>query len=116
ITQFDQGVIRNVSGATKLEHWADYTRINMRGSRASEFRNGMNVTSTWGPLTADMSVVDHIEFVKGPAGFMMSNGEPSGIFNIVTKKPTGVTQGEVSMMLGSYDFYRGAIDLDGKLD
>ena len=116
ITQFDQGAIRNVSGATKLEHWADYTRINMRGSRASEFRNGMNVTSTWGPLTADMAVVDRIEFVKGPAGFMMSNGEPSGIFNIVTKKPTGVTKGEASIMLGSYDFYRGAIDLDGKLD
>ncbi|SEA16083.1 iron complex outermembrane recepter protein [Arachidicoccus rhizosphaerae] len=116
VTQFDQGAIRNVSGATKLEHWADYTRINMRGSRASEFRNGMNVTSTWGPLTADMSVVDRIEFVKGPAGFMMSNGEPSGIFNIVTKKPTGVTKGEASVVLGSYDFYRGAIDLDGQLD
>jgi iron complex outermembrane receptor protein len=78
------GVIRNVSGATKLEHWDMYTRINMRGARASEFRNGMNVTSNWGPLSADMSIVDRIEFVKGPAGFMMSNGDPSGIFNIVT--------------------------------
>lgn len=116
ITSFGDGAIRNVSGATKLEHWGDYTRINMRGSRASEFRNGMNVTSTWGPLTADMAVVDRIEFVKGPAGFMMSNGEPSGIFNIVTKKPTGVTKGEASFMVGSYDFYRGAIDLDGKFD
>lgn len=110
------GVIRNVSGATKLEHWDMYTRINMRGARASEFRNGMNITSDWGPLSADMSIVDRIEFVKGPAGFMMSNGDPSGIFNIVTRKPTGQTKGEASIMFGSFDLYRAAVDLDGHLD
>ncbi|HVI46876.1 MAG TPA: TonB-dependent receptor [Chitinophaga sp.] len=117
IISMNDGVLRNVSGATKLEHWGDlYTRVNMRGSRASAFRNGMNVTSTWGPLTEDMSFVDHIEFVKGPAGFMMSNGEPSGIYNVVTKKPTGVSKGEATLTLGSYDLYRGTLDLDGKLD
>lgn len=116
ITTLGQGVIHNVSGATKLEHWDMYTRINMRGARASEFRNGMNVTSDWGPLSADMSMVDRIEFVKGPAGFMMSNGDPSGIFNIVTKKPTGQTRGEASLMFGSFGLYRGTLDLDGHFD
>lgn len=117
ITSMSDGVLRNVSGATRLEHWGDlYTRVNMRGSRASAFRNGMNVTSSWGPLTEDMSFVDHIEFVKGPAGFLMSNGEPSGIYNVVTKKPTGTTRGEAGLTLGSYDFYRATLDLDGKLE
>ena len=111
------GIARNVSGVTKLEHWGDsYTRINMRGSRAAAFREGMNVTSSWGPLTEDMSYVERVEFIKGPAGFMMSNGEPSGIYNVVTKKPTGQTKGEATFTYGSYDFYRAAIDLDGKLD
>ncbi|PKK35634.1 TonB-dependent siderophore receptor [Siphonobacter sp. SORGH_AS_0500] len=115
ITSLSDGLIRNVSGATRLEHWGDtYARVNMRGSRASAFRNGMNITSTWGPLTEDMSFVDHIEFVKGPAGFMMSNGEPAGMYNVVTKRPTGVTKGEASLLLGSYDFYRTSLDLDGK--
>lgn len=116
ITSMNDGIARNVSGVTRLEHWGDlYARLNMRGSRASAFRNGMNITSTWGPLTEDMSVVDHVEFVKGPAGFLMSNGEPSGIYNVVTKKPTGVTKGEATLMTGSYDLYRGTLDLDGKL-
>ena len=116
ITSMSDGLIRNVSGTTRLEHWGDlYTRVNMRGSRASAFRNGMNVTSAWGPLTEDMSFVDHVEFVKGPAGFLMSNGEPSGIYNVVTKKPTGIHKGEATLTLGSYDFYRGTLDLDGKL-
>ena len=116
VTSMSDGVIRNVSGATKLEHWGDmYSRVNARGGRLSAFRNGMNITSSWGPLNEDMSFVDHIEFVKGPAGFMMSNGDPTGIYNVVTKRPTGVTKGEASLLLGSYDFYRASLDLDGKL-
>lgn len=118
ITSMSDGVIRNVSGAVRLEHWGDlYTNITMRGSQIQAFRNGFNVVSSfWGPLTEDMSFVDHIEFVKGPAGFMLSSGDPSGLYNVVTKKPTGITKGEATVMAGSYDFYRASVDLDGKLD
>lgn len=43
------GLLRNVSGATRLEHWADmYANVHMRGSRAAAFINGINVTSSWG--------------------------------------------------------------------
>ncbi|WP_234735621.1 TonB-dependent receptor [Tellurirhabdus bombi] len=110
-----EGVSRNVSGVTKNEHWGNYARLNMRGSRVSPFRNGMNVTSVWGPLAEDMSMVERIEFVKGPAGFMMANGEPSGFYNVVTKKPTGMTKGEATMTVGSFDTYRATVDLDGKV-
>lgn len=117
ITSMSDGVIKNVSGATRLEHWSDvYTRVNARGGRLAAFRNGVNVTSDWGPLTEDISFVDHIEFVKGPAGFMMSNGEPAGIYNVVTKKPTGITKGEAAITYGSFDLLRASLDLDGKLD
>ncbi|MFT3936929.1 MAG: TonB-dependent receptor [Chitinophagaceae bacterium] len=110
-----EGVTRNVSGASRVEHWDNYARITMRGSNVGAFRNGMNVSTTWGPLTEDMSMVDRIEFVKGPAGFMLANGDPSGFYNIVTKKPTGRTKGEASISLGSFDLYRATADLDGKL-
>lgn len=109
-----EGVTRNVSGATRVEHWDNYARITMRGSNVAAFRNGMNVSTTWGPLTEDMSMVERIEFVKGPAGFMLSNGDPSGFYNVVTKKPSGRNKGEVSLSLGSFDLYRATLDLDGK--
>ncbi|MDX2280866.1 MAG: TonB-dependent receptor [Saprospiraceae bacterium] len=115
IFDMQEGVIRNVSGATRSEHWENYARIVMRGSRVAAFRNGMNVTETWGPLNEDMSMVDRIEFVKGPAGFMLASGEPSGFYNIVTKKPTGVTKAEVGMTIGSFGTYRNTFDFDGKL-
>lgn len=117
IISMSDGVIRNVSGAARVEHWGDmYTNIIMRGSQVQAFRNGFNiVNSYWGPLTEDMSFVDHIEFVKGPAGFMLSNGDPAGLFNIVTKKPTGQTKGEFSFTTGSFNLNRATLDLDGKL-
>ena len=117
IISMSDGLIRNVSGAVRLEHWGDmYTNILMRGSQIQAMRNGFNVVSSyWGPLTEDLSFVDHIEFVKGPAGFMLGNGDPSGMYNVVTKKPTGLNQGEVSFTAGSFDLYRTTIDLDHKL-
>lgn len=117
IISMSDGVIRNVSGTTRAEHWGDlYTNISARGSQIQAFRNGFNVVNSyWGPLTEDMSYVDHIEFVKGPAGFMLSGGDPSGLYNVVTKKPTGQSKGEASFTFGSFDLYRATLDLDGKL-
>ena len=118
VVSMSDGLIRNVSGAVRLEHWGNlYTNISMRGTQIQAFRNGFNVVASyWGPLTEDMSFVDHIEFVKGPAGFMLSNGDPSGSYNVVTKKPTGETKGEATLTIGEYDLYRAALDLDGKLN
>jgi iron complex outermembrane receptor protein len=117
IISMSDGLIRNVSGAARLEHWGDlYTNITMRGSQIQAMRNGFNfVSSYWGPLTEDMSIVDHIEFVKGPAGFMLGNGDPSGMYNVVTKKPSGLNKGEVSFTAGSFDLFRTSIDFDRKL-
>lgn len=110
-----EGVTRNVSGVTRSEHWDNYANITMRGQQIGSFRNGMNVQMPWGPLAEDMSMVDRIEFVKGPAGFMLANGEPTGFYNVVTKKPTGITKGEATFTMGSFDTYRSTLDLDGKL-
>ena len=110
-----EGVSRNVSGLTMQEHWGNYARVNGRGDRIAAFRNGMNIEATWGPLSEDMSFVDRIEFVKGPAGFMLANGNPSGFYNVVTKKPTGITSQSFSLTAGNFNSYRATADFDGKL-
>ncbi|MES2701721.1 MAG: TonB-dependent receptor [Bacteroidota bacterium] len=117
VISMSDGLVRNVSGLVRAEHWGDmYTNITARGSQIQAFRNGFNVVNSyWGPLTEDISFVEHIEFVKGPAGFMLSSGDPSGLYNVVTKKPTGVEKGEVNFTVGSFNLYRGTLDLDGKL-
>ncbi|SHE60837.1 iron complex outermembrane recepter protein [Fodinibius roseus] len=111
-----EGIARNVSGVHREEHWDNmYARIYMRGSKIPAFRNGMNVEMPWGPLAEDMSMVERIEFVKGPAGFMMANGEPAGFYNVVTDKPTGQTRASASLTTGSFNTLRATADFDGKL-
>lgn len=110
------GVTRNVSGTMRVGHWdAQYANIFMRGTSIPAFRNGMNQKMPWGPLADDAATIDRIEFVKGPSGFMMANGEPGGIYNVVTKKPTGQNHSSVSVAGGGYNLGRAAVDLDGKL-
>ncbi|TWR29181.1 TonB-dependent receptor [Mucilaginibacter pallidiroseus] len=110
------GVTRNVSGAQRVGHWdAQYANIFMRGTNIPAFRNGMNQKMPWGPLADDAATIERIEFVKGPSGFMMANGEPGGIYNVVTKKPTGENHSSVSLSGGGFNLARAAVDLDGKL-
>ncbi len=111
-----ESITRNVSGARRMEHWDNYAVVYMRGAQIAAYRNGMNLTMYWSPQTEDMSIVERIEFVKGPAGFMLANAEPSGFYNVVTKKPTGIQKGEFAMTIGSYNTYRTTLDLDGKLN
>ncbi|WP_423127607.1 TonB-dependent siderophore receptor [Gaoshiqia sp. Z1-71] len=110
-----ESVTRNTSGAMMIEHWGSFARINMRGFKLPAFRNGMNVDLPWGPLTEDLSVVDRIEFVKGPAGFMLSAGEPVGFYNVVTKKPDAGMKNEASLTMGSFNLLRSTLDLGGKI-
>nr|WP_238769170.1 TonB-dependent receptor [Maribellus maritimus] len=111
-----ENVTRNTSGAMMIEHWGTFARINMRGFKLPAFRNGFNVDLPWGPLTEDISLVDRIEFVKGPAGFMLSTGEPGGLYNVVTKKPQLNQMNEVSLLYGSFNTLRATADMNGKLN
>jgi len=111
-----ENVARNVSGAQMIEHWGTFARVNMRGFKIPAFRNGMNVELPWGPLTEDIAIVDRIEFVKGPAGFMLSSGEPGGLYNVVTKKPSLYHENEVSLTTGSFNTLRATLDYGGEMD
>lgn len=110
------GITRNVSGASRMGHWDNqYANIRMRGSKVPAFRNGMNIEASWGPTAEDASMIENIEFVKGPAGFMLAAGEPGGFYNVVTKKPTGISHQSFSLSAGSFSTYRATADFDGKL-
>lgn len=110
------GLTRNVSGTIRTGHWDNqYANISTRGTTIPAFRNGMNMKMPWGPLADDAATIESVEFIKGPSGFMMANGEPGGIYNVVTKKPTGENHSSVSLSGGGYNLGRAAVDLDGKL-
>jgi iron complex outermembrane receptor protein len=111
-------ITRNVSGIVRQEvgnNLGPY--IFMRGGQISPLRNGMDLTPFYrGPVPDDASVIDRVEFIKGPSLFMNNIGDPAGSYNVLTKQPTGNNKYSISAMTGSWDFYRLAADIDGSID
>jgi len=111
------GVTRNVSGVIRQEvsnNLGPY--MFMRGGQISTLRNGIDLTPIYrGPVPEDAAIIDRVEFIKGPSGFMNNIGDPAGSFNVMTKQPTGADHYSANVMLGSWDLYRVSVDLDGTI-
>lgn len=65
---------------------------------------------------ADMAPYDRVEIVRGATGMMQGAGNPSAAINMVRKRPTKEFQGSVTGSAGSWDNYRGELDLSGPLN
>lgn len=64
---------------------------------------------------SDMAIYDRVEVVRGATGLMTGSGEPSGVINLVRKKPTATFQASLSAGVGSWDRYRSEVDVSGPL-
>lgn len=64
---------------------------------------------------ADMAIYDRVEVLRGATGLMTGAGDPSATINMVRKRPTEQFQGHISGGLGTWNKYRGEVDLSGPL-
>ncbi|WP_158768606.1 TonB-dependent siderophore receptor [Paraglaciecola sp. L1A13] len=71
--------------------------------------NGFNAGRGFGG-SRDLSGIETVEVLKGPRAALFGRGEPGGTVNLVTKRPTFDTAGEIKISAGSYDTYRADID------
>ncbi|KAB8315462.1 TonB-dependent siderophore receptor [Tolypothrix campylonemoides VB511288] len=62
------------------------------------------------------SNIERVEVLKGPASVLFGQGGLGGSVNLVTKQPLRDPLYSVEASAGSYNFYRGAIDLSGPLN
>ena len=77
------------------------------------FKNGFRFSSGSIP---EVSSLEKVEVLKGSAALLYGNVAPGGILNMVTKTPSFVKGGELSMQIGSYSFYKPSIDIYGPLN
>jgi outer membrane receptor protein involved in Fe transport len=66
--------------------------------------------------TVDMTNVERVEVVKGPASALFGEAQPGGIVNYITKAPLTDPRYEITLTQGSYDYYRGQISATGPLN
>lgn len=111
-----QDALRNasglyVNGATGYTNiFSGLNEVNVRGfSGAIMFRNGLP-SSGASVSQEDVALIEQIDVVKGPAGFINAMGPGGGSINITTKVPRKAI-GEAAITFGSFDYYRAAVDL-----
>lgn len=71
--------------------------------------NGFNAGRGFGG-SRDLSGIESVEVLKGPRAALFGRGEPGGTVNLVTKRPTFETAGEVRLSAGSWETYRADVD------
>ncbi|MEO0462057.1 MAG: TonB-dependent siderophore receptor [Pseudomonadota bacterium] len=76
--------------------------------------NGFNAGRGFGG-PRDISGIEAVEVLRGPRAALYGRGEPGGTVNLVTKRPQFETSGYIQFQGGSFDFYRGDIDLQTTL-
>ena len=71
--------------------------------------NGFNAGRGFGG-SRDLSGIESVEVLKGPRAALYGRGEPGGTVNLITKRPTFDTAGELSVSVGSFSTYRADFD------
>ncbi|MGG6293644.1 TonB-dependent siderophore receptor [Leptolyngbya sp. AN02str] len=95
----------------------DSLRLQVRGFFSQPTLNGIRdtngIASNLGP---DLTGIERIEVLQGPNSVLFGTSSPGGTVNFVTKRPLSDPYYFIEAMAGSFDFYRGEIDLSGPLD
>lgn len=64
----------------------------------------------------DMASVERVEVLMGPSGALYGRSDPSGFYNIVTKKPLDYNFVTATAAMGSYGMFRETIDANYALN
>ncbi|MBD2258236.1 TonB-dependent siderophore receptor [Pseudanabaena sp. FACHB-2040] len=80
--------------------------------RGGIFRDGIS-TFSLAPLSTND--VEQVEILRGPASVLFGQGEPGGIINLVSKQPLSEPFYSVGATIGSFNTYRGDVDVTGPL-
>jgi iron complex outermembrane receptor protein len=67
-------------------------------------------------VVSDLVNVERVEVLKGPASVLYGQGDPGGLINLVTRKPSFTPEAQVKAQAGSNDFYRLEANASGPLD
>lgn len=111
-----EDILDYTSGVSRQNNFAGmWDNFSIRGFAGNEntgmslLKNGFADNRGYN-APRDTANIESIEFLKGPSGSLYGNSEPGGTINIVTKQPKFTSEHSIKTDVGSYDFYRMALD------
>ena len=114
-------VMKNVNGVSVQNYDSDRWSFQARGFAVTNFQyDGVSAiydgVYDWGTTNSDMAIYDRIEVLKGATGLMSGTGDPSATVNMVRKSPTADFAWAATLGAGSWNNYRGEVDVSGPLN
>ncbi|WP_024604111.1 MULTISPECIES: TonB-dependent siderophore receptor [unclassified Pseudoalteromonas] len=104
---------RSIAGVSEYS----YSGVTFRGFRddANVFYDGVRGDPYSGFGVPQLFNVERVEVLKGPASALYGGGEPGGMINYVTKKPSYLEKRELKLILGNYNTRGASLDMTGGL-
>lgn len=88
-----------------------------RGFLITDFQvDGLPTFSNSTNQEFDTAIYERVEIVRGANGILTGVGTPSATINLIRKRPTRTFGGTASVTVGSWDYYRGEVDLNVPLN
>ena len=113
--QIDE-LLRDIGGAVKSGNQQYPDDFFLRGFEIQARNYRKNGFLDPSPTPRDFADVERIEVLKGPASMLYGGGQPSGMVNLITKKPLDTAMYETGVQFGSYNLQRYTIDATGPID
>ncbi len=111
--------MRYATGITVASYGTGTENVSSRGYDFNSYQiDGMPVGAgkgTWSTSFFDMALYDRVEIWRGPAGLLEGAGDPGGTLNFVRKRARRQFQASGALSAGSWDAYRGELDVTGPL-
>ncbi|WP_051488714.1 TonB-dependent siderophore receptor [Aliarcobacter lanthieri] len=114
-------VLAQTPGVTTIQYGqmgAGYTSYYARGMKITNFQRDGIPTTSFGDFTGVESsdIYESIQVTRGSTGLTNGSGNPAASINYIRKKPTKEFQGNAKVSYGSWDTYKGTIDISGGLN
>ncbi|WP_035715343.1 TonB-dependent siderophore receptor [Azorhizobium doebereinerae] len=93
--RFDSPIIRGFSAAN------------------SQYLNGLKLMRDQGMTSIDPYALERIDVLRGPSSVLYGQGNPGGLINMVSKRPTWTNFGEFNLEAATYDRYTASFDFGG---
>lgn len=113
ILRYSAAVVPETRGATASR----LDQLTIRGFAPSTYLDGLRVPSRRDALPQkDAFDLERVEVLRGPASVLYGQGTPSGVINMVTKRPLDTPFHEVGVEYGTFNKKRTTFDLSGPID
>lgn len=109
ILRYTPGVAPEMRGATGTRT----DSLHLRSFSSSTYLDGLRI---YGGPQVDAWRLERVDVLKGPASVMYGRGDPGGLVNMISKRPTALVRREIELQWGNYDYGRASFDFGGPVD